>query len=142
RRVLAEDRPGALRVGRAGAGRRQPRRRRRRRVRRGGRLVRTGRGRRRRRDRGRRGRQEVTSDDARGPEEQAGREPGQGPEDKPFHFTDKRKVDPETAQPRPAGEAAPSEGAGDGAETDPLAGLDFEPSGEARSEEHTSELQS
>jgi len=73
----------------------------------------------------------VTSPEDRGPEEQAGREPGQGPEDKPFHFTDKRKVDPETAQPRPAGEAAPSEGAGGGAETDPLAGLDFEPSGEA-----------
>ena len=77
----------------------------------------------------------MTSDEARGPEEQAGREPGQGPEDKPFQFTDKRKVDPETAQPRPSGEAAaPGEAggsAGDDAESDPLAGLDFEPSGEA-----------
>ncbi len=40
RRVLAEDRPGALRLGRAGAGRRQPRRRAGRRDRRGGRDVR------------------------------------------------------------------------------------------------------
>lgn len=73
----------------------------------------------------------MTSDGGRGPEEQDGREPGQGPEDKPFQFTDKRKVDPETAQPRPAGEAAAAGSAGDDAETDPLAGLDFEPSGEA-----------
>jgi len=72
----------------------------------------------------------VTSPEDRGPEEQAGREPGQGPEDKPFQFTDKRKVDPETAQPRPSGEAAAGS-AGDDAETDPLAGLDFEPSDEA-----------
>ena len=69
----------------------------------------------------------MTSDDARGPEEQAGREPGQGPEDKPFQFTDKRKVDPDTAQPR-EGAAA---GSGDAGETDPLAGLDFEPTDEA-----------
>ncbi|MFF2834217.1 nucleotide exchange factor GrpE [Cellulosimicrobium cellulans] len=72
----------------------------------------------------------MTSPEDRGPEEQAGREPGQGPEDKPFQFTDKRKVDPETAQPRPSGEAAAGS-AGDDAETDPLAGLDFEPSDEA-----------
>ncbi|WP_251149932.1 nucleotide exchange factor GrpE [Cellulosimicrobium sp. Marseille-Q4280] len=81
----------------------------------------------------------MTSDDARGPEEQAG-ETGQGPEDKPFQFTDKRKVDPETARPREsaagAGPAAgpasdASAGAGDETGTDPLEGLDFEPSGEA-----------
>lgn len=72
----------------------------------------------------------MTSPEDRGPEEQAGREPGQGPEDKPFQFTDERKVDPETAQPRPSGEAAAGS-AGDDAETDPLAGLDFEPSDEA-----------
>ncbi|KON73725.1 nucleotide exchange factor GrpE [Cellulosimicrobium cellulans] len=72
----------------------------------------------------------MTSPEDRGPEEQAGREPGQGPEDKPFQFTDKRKVDPEAAQPRPSGEAAGGS-AGDDAETDPLAGLDFEPSDEA-----------
>ncbi|MFF2620778.1 nucleotide exchange factor GrpE [Oerskovia jenensis] len=64
--------------------------------------------------------------DAQGPEEL-------GSEDQPFHFTDKRKVTPE-GQPK---EAAP-EGAGSGpgsagndAESDPLAGLDFEPTGEA-----------
>ncbi|WP_454042726.1 nucleotide exchange factor GrpE [Cellulosimicrobium sp. Marseille-Q8652] len=77
----------------------------------------------------------MTSDDARGPEEQAG-ETGQGPEDKPFQFTDKRKVDPETARPResaagagPAADAGVA--AGDEAGPDPLEGLDFEPSGEA-----------
>ena len=74
----------------------------------------------------------MTAEDPRGPEEQAGREPGQGPEDKPFQFTDKRKVDPETAQPR---ESAAGGDAAEGAEqapgADPLAGLDFEPSGEA-----------
>jgi len=64
----------------------------------------------------------VTGGDQQGPEEQRS-------EDKPFHFTDKRKVDPSTAQSRPAGEAA---GAGEAdAAADPLAGLDFEPSGEA-----------
>ncbi|QJW35633.1 nucleotide exchange factor GrpE [Cellulosimicrobium protaetiae] len=68
----------------------------------------------------------MTSPEDRGPEEQAGREPGQGPEDKPFHFTDKRKVDPEAAASGAAGGSA-----GDDAETDPLAGLDFEPSDEA-----------
>ncbi|MGO1240815.1 MAG: hypothetical protein ACTMHU_05210, partial [Cellulosimicrobium funkei] len=67
--------------------------------------------------------------DPQGPEEQAGREPGQGSDDKPFQFTDKRKVDPESGRPRPEGEAGGS--AGDDAETDPLAGLDFEPSDEA-----------
>ncbi|MGO1318237.1 MAG: nucleotide exchange factor GrpE [Cellulomonadaceae bacterium] len=47
-----------------------------------------------------------------------------------FHFTDKRKLDPETAQPRSDG-AATSGTAGDDAENDPLAGLDFEPGQEA-----------
>ncbi|MFB8230676.1 nucleotide exchange factor GrpE [Cellulosimicrobium sp. NPDC055967] len=70
----------------------------------------------------------MTSPEDRGPEEQAGREPGQGPEDKPFQFTDKRKVDPETGRPR---ESADAGSAGDDAEKDPLAGLDFEPSEEA-----------
>lgn len=73
----------------------------------------------------------MTSPEDRGPEEQAGREPGQGPEDKPFQFTDKRKVDPETGGPR---ESAGSGSAGDDSAssvTDPLAGLDFEPSDEA-----------
>ena len=55
----------------------------------------------------------MTAEDPRGPEEQAGREPGQGPEDKPFQFTDKRKVDPETAQPR---ESAAGGDAAEGAE--------------------------
>jgi molecular chaperone GrpE len=74
----------------------------------------------------------VTSPEDRGPEEQAGREPGQGPEDKPFQFTDKRKVDPETGRPREgAGAGSAGGSAGDDAETDPLAGLDFEPSDEA-----------
>ncbi|MGN7704158.1 nucleotide exchange factor GrpE [Cellulosimicrobium sp. 22601] len=72
----------------------------------------------------------MTSPEDRGPEEQAGREPGQGPEDKPFQFTDKRKVDPETGRPR-AGAGSAGGSAGDDAETDPLAGLDFEPSDEA-----------
>ncbi|MCO7274694.1 nucleotide exchange factor GrpE [Cellulosimicrobium cellulans] len=74
----------------------------------------------------------MTSPEDRGPEEQAGREPGQGPEDKPFQFTDKRKVDPETGRPREGAGAGSARGsAGDDAETDPLAGLDFEPSDEA-----------
>ncbi|WP_426309735.1 nucleotide exchange factor GrpE [Cellulosimicrobium sp. E-16] len=75
----------------------------------------------------------MTSPEDRGPEEQAGREPGQGPEDKPFHFTDKRKVDPEAGGPREGADAGSSAGgsAGDDAERDPLAGLDFEPSDEA-----------
>ncbi|MFE6233575.1 nucleotide exchange factor GrpE [Cellulosimicrobium sp. NPDC057862] len=74
----------------------------------------------------------MTSPEDRGPEEQAGREPGQGPEDKPFHFTDKRKVDPEAGSPREGADAGSTGGsAGDDAERDPLAGLDFEPSDEA-----------
>ncbi|MFD4993852.1 nucleotide exchange factor GrpE [Cellulosimicrobium cellulans] len=74
----------------------------------------------------------MTSPEDRGPEEQAGREPGQGPEDKPFHFTDKRKVDPEAGRPREGADAGSAGGpAGEGTETDPLAGLDFEPSDEA-----------
>ena len=67
--------------------------------------------------------------DPQGPEEQAGREPGQGSDDKPFQFTDKRKVDPESGRApppgaaggRPAGAAAPA----------PPPRLDFEPSDEA-----------
>jgi molecular chaperone GrpE len=79
----------------------------------------------------------VTAEDPRGPEEQAGREPGQGPEDKPFHFTDKRKVDPETTRPRESAAGAAGQAEGEGAEpaqpssADPLEGLDFQPSGEA-----------
>lgn len=64
--------------------------------------------------------------DAQGPEEL-------GSEDQPFHFTDKRKVTPEgqpkEAAPEGAGSAPGS--AGNDAESDPLAGLDFEPTGEA-----------
>ncbi|ACZ29241.1 GrpE protein [Xylanimonas cellulosilytica DSM 15894] len=61
-------------------------------------------------------------------------------EDKPFSFTDKRKVDPTSGAPRvpeetadagagtgAAHEGAPASGAAD---ADPLAGLDFEPSAE------------
>jgi molecular chaperone GrpE len=72
----------------------------------------------------------VTAGDQQGPEEQRS-------EDKPFHFTDKRKVDPDTAQPRPSGEAAgagqarAAEGGEPSPEADPLDGLDFEPSSEA-----------
>jgi molecular chaperone GrpE len=65
----------------------------------------------------------------------------QGSGERPFQFTDKRRVDPESGTPRPAGDAsdAPAPGgvggvddaealeaAGDAA--DPLAALDFEPS--------------
>ncbi len=77
----------------------------------------------------------MTADNPRGPEEQAGREPGQGPEDKPFHFTDKRKVDPQTSRPRESADVPGGGTEGDGGEapqsSDPLEGLDFEPSGEA-----------
>ena len=44
----------------------------------------------------------MTGGDQQGPEEQRS-------EDKPFQFTDKRKVDPSAAQPHPAGEAAGAE---------------------------------
>src|SRR5262249_6640098 len=44
-------------------------------------------------------------------------------DEKPFQFSDKRKVDPETGAAR---EGAPAGAAG----ADPLAGLDFEPSAE------------
>lgn len=54
-----------------------------------------------------------------------------GSEDKPFHFTDKRKVDPESSRPREGAAGETPGSAGNDAETDPLAGLDFEPSGEA-----------
>jgi molecular chaperone GrpE len=67
----------------------------------------------------------VTSD-AQGPEEL-------GSEDQPFHFTDKRKVTPE-GQPKeaaPEGVGSVPGSAGNDAESDPLAGLDFEPTGEA-----------
>ncbi|MFD6176555.1 MULTISPECIES: nucleotide exchange factor GrpE [unclassified Isoptericola] len=49
----------------------------------------------------------------------------EGSGDAPFHFTDKRKVDPES------GEARESAAGGEGESTDPLAALDFEPEGEA-----------
>ncbi len=54
-------------------------------------------------------------------------EPDEGSGGAPFEFTDKRKVDPET------GEARPAEGGQDGAADggDPLDALDFEPTGEA-----------
>ena len=64
--------------------------------------------------------------DAQGPEEL-------GSEDQPFHFTDKRKVTPE-GQPKeaaPEGVGSVPGSAGNDAESDPLAGLDFEPTGEA-----------
>jgi molecular chaperone GrpE len=61
-------------------------------------------------------------------------------DDKPFHFTDKRKVDPASGSPRgsgaqrgdSSGEAtgAAQEGGTPAGEADPLAGLDFEPSPE------------
>ncbi|QAY69716.1 nucleotide exchange factor GrpE [Xylanimonas protaetiae] len=67
-------------------------------------------------------------------------EPQGTPEDQPFSFTDKRKVDPETGAAR--------EGSAAG-EPDPLAGLDFEPSPEtaelekakAEAAEHLDQLQ-
>lgn len=63
--------------------------------------------------------------DAQGPEEL-------GSEDQPFHFTDKRKVTPEGQPKEAAPEGAAGAGsAGNDAEQDPLAGLDFEPTGEA-----------
>ncbi len=51
--------------------------------------------------------------------------------DKPFQFSDKRKVDPATGAPREGGAPAGGSGA-EGVEPgiDPLAGLDFEPSPE------------
>ncbi|MEV7964160.1 nucleotide exchange factor GrpE [Oerskovia paurometabola] len=64
--------------------------------------------------------------DAQGPEEL-------GSEDQPFQFTDKRKVTPE-GQPKeaaPEGAGSVPGSAGNDAESDPLAGLDFEPTGEA-----------
>lgn len=62
--------------------------------------------------------------DAQGPEEL-------GSEDQPFHFTDKRKVTPEGQPKEAAPEGADAGSAGNDAEQDPLAGLDFEPTGEA-----------
>ncbi|WP_278235556.1 nucleotide exchange factor GrpE [Isoptericola sp. AK164] len=72
----------------------------------------------------------MTSDETQGtpePEENA------GSGDTPFHFSDKRKVDPATGHKRetteggtPADDAATSSGEGD-----PLEALDFEPAGEA-----------
>ena len=63
--------------------------------------------------------------DAQGPEER------NGSEDQPFQFTDKRKVTPE-GQPKeaaPEGADAAPGSAGNDAEADPLAGLDFEATG-------------
>ncbi|GAB2460823.1 nucleotide exchange factor GrpE [Xylanimonas ulmi] len=52
---------------------------------------------------------------------------GQVPEgDKPFTFSDKRKVDPATGAPREGGAPAADEAS----DVDPLSGLDFEPSAE------------
>lgn len=53
-------------------------------------------------------------------------EPEEGSGETPFQFTDKRKVDPESGEARPAGSADQA-----GASDDPLAALDFEPEGEA-----------
>lgn len=54
--------------------------------------------------------------------------------DKPFQFSDKRKVDPATGTPReggaPAGGPGTEEQGSQEQGTDPLAGLDFEPSPE------------
>lgn len=68
----------------------------------------------------------------------------EGSEERPFHFTDKRKVDPETGGPAgAAGPGGPGAGSGGADEQagapeqggpdagDPLDALDFEPSGEA-----------
>ncbi|MBL0887770.1 nucleotide exchange factor GrpE [Myceligenerans indicum] len=75
-----------------------------------------------------------TPQDSSGPE---------GSGERPFEFTDKRKVDPEAGTPREAAAGAAeggsggngtTEAAGDGADAaspDPLEALDFEPSGEA-----------
>jgi molecular chaperone GrpE len=77
----------------------------------------------------------VTADETRGTPEQ----PEGGSGDSPFHFTDKRKVDPTSGEKRDAPDAGtPAEG-GTPADAgtpgpdaaDPLDALDFEPSGEA-----------
>lgn len=67
-------------------------------------------------------------------DEPQGTSPEESGEGQPFQFTDKRKVDPETAQPREsaAGPQAGAPGAEPGEpDLDPLAGLDFEPTGES-----------
>jgi len=63
----------------------------------------------------------VTDQNPQGPPE-----PEEGSGETPFQFTDKRKVDPESGEARPAGSADQA-----GASDDPLAALDFEPEGEA-----------
>ncbi|PRZ03055.1 molecular chaperone GrpE [Isoptericola sp. CG 20/1183] len=72
----------------------------------------------------------MTSDDTQGTPERP--EDGRSG-DTPFHFRDKRKVDPTSGEKRP--EATPSDAsdaAGGAADAgDPLEALDFEPSGEA-----------
>lgn len=73
------------------------------------------------------------------PTPQASPEP-EGSGERPFEFTDKRKVDPEAGTPRtPSSDAGPADadgaaaaaGADDGVSADPLEALEFEPSGEA-----------
>jgi molecular chaperone GrpE len=66
----------------------------------------------------------VTAGESQGTPEQ----PEGGSGDSPFHFTDKRKVDPTTGAPREGGTG--SDGPS-GEPTDPLDALDFEPSVEA-----------
>ncbi|MCF4123250.1 nucleotide exchange factor GrpE [Antribacter sp. KLBMP9083] len=59
----------------------------------------------------------------------------EGSGERPFHFTDKRKVNPETGAPSGAGEQSGEPTSADGGTpregADPLEALDFEPSGEA-----------
>jgi molecular chaperone GrpE len=66
----------------------------------------------------------VTAGESQGTPEQ----PEGGSGDSPFHFTDKRKVDPTTGAPREGGTG--SDGPS-GEPADPLDALDFEPSVEA-----------
>ncbi|MDO8149725.1 nucleotide exchange factor GrpE [Isoptericola sp. b515] len=72
----------------------------------------------------------MTSDETQGTPEPP--ENG-GSGDSPFHFTDKRKVDPTTGEKRETPEGAPEtdEAASSSGEGDPLEALDFEPVGEA-----------
>ncbi|MEG3614753.1 nucleotide exchange factor GrpE [Isoptericola haloaureus] len=73
----------------------------------------------------------MTSDETQGtpePEENA------GSGGTPFHFSDKRKVDPTTGQKRETpdgGTSEPDDAAASSGEGDPLDALDFEPAGEA-----------
>jgi molecular chaperone GrpE len=73
----------------------------------------------------------VTADETRGTPEQ----PEGGSGDSPFHFTDKRKVDPTSGEKRDASDGGTAAGqdaeASGEAGTDPLEALDFTPEGEA-----------